>query len=69
MAFRSTKEAAHVLGISPGYLSRALWEEKVTPPERGPGGVYLWTTADINRASWQLLGRAANLRGSENDGE
>ena len=62
----STVEAAFVLGMSAGALSRAVWERRVTAPAKGPGGAYHWTREDLTRASWQLhghdLGDAAKRR-------
>lgn len=52
-----TKQAAARLGLRPGTLTRAVWEGRVQPPGKGPGGAYIWTEADLRRASWALLGR------------
>ncbi len=61
-----TKQAAARLGLRPGTLTRAVWEGRIQPPAKGPGGAYIWTEADLRRASWVLLGRdlddAANTR-------
>lgn len=56
--FHSTKEVAERLGVRVARLSRAIYEDRVDAPARGPGGRFLWTEADVERASWQLLGRA-----------
>jgi hypothetical protein len=61
MSFRNTREAAQLLGISESRLSRAVWTRRVDPPVKSPAGDFLWTRADVERASWQLLGRALNL--------
>lgn len=53
-----TKQVAEILGIKPGTLTRAIWEGRVSPPEKGPGGAYLWRRKDIEQASWVLLGRS-----------
>jgi hypothetical protein len=52
-----TKQAAAILGLRPGTLTRAVWEGRVQPPAKGPGGAYIWTEADLRRAAWALLGR------------
>ena len=54
--FRSTKEVAILLGVSPSRVSRAVWEGRLDPPQRGPSGAFLWEEADLRRASWVLLG-------------
>jgi len=51
------KQAAAILGLRPGTLTRAVWEGRVQPPAKGPGGAYIWTEADLRRAAWALLGR------------
>jgi hypothetical protein len=62
-----TKEAAGVLGISISRLQQAIWKERFQPPEKGPGGVYLWTQMDLERASWALLHRPfENQKGATN---
>jgi len=53
-----TKQVAKILGVSVTKLQRALWDERLDPPAKGPGGVFLWTVEDVNRASWVLLRRA-----------
>ena len=58
MGFVGTKEVARLLGVSISRLQQAIWKEQFTPPQKGPGGAFLWTTADIERASWALLHRA-----------
>ena len=57
MRYRGTREVARALGVSHSRLARAVWAGKVREPERGPGGAFLWTDEDIERASWALLGR------------
>ncbi len=49
-----------MLGVSFSRLARAVWSEKIAPPEKGPGGAFLWTPSDIRRASWALCGRPFN---------
>jgi len=60
MAYRSTKEVARLLGVSISRLSRATWEGRVDPPEKAPGGAYLWTPRDVEHASWALRHRSAS---------
>ncbi len=58
MEFYSTKHVAEILGIRPDYLCRAVWLGKVKQPDKSPQGSYLWTTTDIEAASWSLHCRA-----------
>ena len=55
MSFLGTKDVARLLGIKASSLSRVIWEDKLAPPQKGPGGAFLWTLDDIRRASWVLL--------------
>jgi len=55
MEFYGTRDAAKILGVSVAKLQRAIWNERLDPPEKGPGGAFLWTLGDLERASWQLL--------------
>jgi hypothetical protein len=55
--FFGTREAAGILGMSPNALQRKVWERRVDEPQRGPGGVFLWTEDDIRRAAWRLQHR------------
>ena len=57
MGFFGTREAAARLGINPSRLLRAIWDRRFDPPQKGPGGSFLWTESDIRRASWALLHR------------
>lgn len=58
MCIFGTKDVARMLGISISKLQRALWDERLSPqPAKGPGGAFIWTPDDVERASWQLLGR------------
>ncbi len=50
----STRQAAGILGIKPDALSKAIWQNRVTPPTKSPSGQYLWTTAYIEAAAWAL---------------
>ena len=67
MDYKNTRQVAEILGINSSRLSRAVWDKRFTPPEKGPGGAYLWTEADIRRASWALLRRDIS-ESSENEG-
>ena len=70
MSYQSTRQAAKRLGISTSRLARAVWDERFQAPTKGPGGAFIWTEADLRRASWALLGRdleqAASERGTSN---
>lgn len=58
MDFLGTKQVARLLEIQVSRLQQAIWYERLTPPPvKGPGGAFLWTQEDIERASWQLLGK------------
>ena len=61
MKVRSTKEVSRLLGVSPSRLSRAVWEERVRPPDKSPQGSFLWGPDDIQRAGWVLLGREVEI--------
>ena len=52
-----TKQAAVILGVRPGTLTRAVWEGRLPQPAKGPGGAYVWSQADLRQAAWALLGR------------
>ena len=55
-----TKQVAALLGVRPNTISRAIWEERLAPPAKGPGGAYHWGRSDIERASWVLRHRSAD---------
>jgi hypothetical protein len=65
--YRSTREVARLLGVRPSKLARALWDGRLEPPTKAPGGAFLWTDQDIERASWLLRRRDASdiLRNAE----
>jgi len=53
--FFSTRQVAiEILGIKPDALSKAIWQNRVTPPSKSPGGQYLWTIAYIESAAWAM---------------
>jgi len=58
MKIFNTKDVARMLGVSIAKLQRAIWDERVDPPAKGPGGAFVWQLEDIDRVSWQLLHRA-----------
>jgi hypothetical protein len=45
------------LNVTVGKLTKAVWDGRVDPPKKSPSGAYLWSLQDIERASWQLLGK------------
>jgi len=53
--YLSTRQVARLLGISVSLLTKAVWCGRVEPPQKSPSGNFLWTPADIDRASWVLL--------------
>ena len=57
--YRSTREVARLLRLNPSRLARAVWDGRLHPPEKAPGGAFLWTPEDIERASWLLRRRDA----------
>ena len=59
MKYESTREVARLLDINPGRISRAIWDGRLSPPEKAPGGSFLWTSHDIERASWLFRHRDA----------
>lgn len=54
MEFYSTRDVARKLGILPGTLTRAVWLGHCPAPKKSPGGAFLWTEQDIERAAWAL---------------
>jgi predicted DNA-binding transcriptional regulator AlpA len=59
----STLQAAKTLGVSHSRLIRAVWDGRIDPPAKVPGGAFAWTEADINRASHVLLHRPYKAKG------
>lgn len=47
----STRQASQRLGVKASTLARAVWDGRIPEPQRGPGGCYLWTPEDIQRAA------------------
>lgn len=58
MQFYSTRQVARLLGIPPARLTKAIWDDRVSPPAKGPAGNFLWTLQDVQKVSWALLHRA-----------
>jgi hypothetical protein len=54
MEYLSTRDAAEVLGVETSTLSKAVWNRRLREPERGPGGCFIWTREDLERAAWLL---------------
>ena len=54
MTYLNTKRAAKVLGVKTCTLAHAVWDERIKAPKKGPGGAYIWTIEDIERAAWIL---------------
>lgn len=52
-----TRQAAAIIGVRPSTLAKAIWDNRLAPPSRGPGGAYIWTEADLRRAARVMLGR------------
>ena len=50
MIYLSTGEVAKLLGISKRTLQNWLKLEKITIPEKGNNGYYLWSMADVQIA-------------------
>lgn len=51
MEYKSTRQVSKILNVNPATLSTAVWSGRVPEPEKGPGGSFLWTDADIQRAA------------------
>ncbi len=54
MDYTSTRQVARLLGVSVSLLTKAVWDGRITPPQKSPSGNFLWTRADIERANWVL---------------
>ena len=58
MHYYSTPQvASDFLHVTVGKLTKAIWDGRVDPPAKSPSGAYLWALDDIERASYQLLGK------------
>jgi hypothetical protein len=62
MDYFSTRQVAGLLGVSVSLLTKAVWCGRVDPPAKSPSGNFLWTLADINRASWVLNRRPYEMQ-------
>lgn len=60
MDYRSTRDVARMLGVNSSRLARAIWDGRLTAPDKSPGGAFLWTSQDVERASWLLRSRDAS---------
>ena len=49
-----TKTAAEILGVRPGTLLRAVWENRLKEPARGLGRAFIWSDEELRRAAWLL---------------
>jgi len=58
MDYLSTRQVARLLGVSVSLLTKAVWCGRVDPPRKSPSGNFLWTRADVDRASRVLCCRA-----------
>lgn len=58
--YLSTRAVAKLLGMSPAALTRSVWEGRVDAPQKGPGGAFYWTGADIEKASWVIRHKSAD---------
>jgi hypothetical protein len=64
-----TKQAAEILGVKPGALTRAVWENRLPAPEKGPGGAFVWSREDLQRAAWALWERELDELTKKQGGE
>lgn len=46
--------------LQPSALNRAIYEGRLDPPAKGPGGSFLWVEANIQQASWLFRGKPAD---------
>ncbi len=60
MGFKSTREVARLLGVSTSRLARAVWDQRVSSPAKGPGSAFLWDARNIEQASWYFRHRDAS---------
>lgn len=59
MEYKSTVEVGRLLGVRPDRINRLVWIGELKPPAKGPGGSFLWTQEDIERARMLLSRKAA----------
>lgn len=67
--FYSTRQVAGLLHLKPDTLQKAIWQNRVRPPMKGPSGHYLWMLSDIERASWVLLHKSYEPTEGDENGE
>ena len=60
MVCLGTKQVARLLNVNISSLTRAVWEDRITAPSKGPGGAFLWGPEDIQRASWVMRRKSAD---------
>jgi len=51
---KSTREVAQVLGLRPARLGQIIWDGRLPAPAKGPGGAFLWSPEDAERAAWAV---------------
>ena len=54
-----TREVERLLGVKGVRLQRLIWDDELEPPQKD-GYRYVWTPADIERASWLIRRRDAS---------
>ena len=54
MRFYSTRQVSKILKVRPNTINVAIWNNVFDPPEKGPGGAYLWQKRDVERAAWAM---------------
>jgi hypothetical protein len=64
MRFKSTGEAAAALDRQHYHLDFLIRTRRIPAPQRSPGGDFLWTDEDIERAR-QALATVAPRRGHQ----
>ena len=57
MRYMGTREVAGLLNIRPSALTRAVWENRIGTPEKGPGNAFWWSEKNIRQAAWVLIHR------------
>lgn len=69
MEYLGTRDAAEVLGVEVSTLSKAVWNRRLREPARGPGGCFLWTREDLERAAWLLRHKSYDVIQAEKAAE